>query len=100
MIKVTGSGSLFINAFGALDRHILGPDERLIVDNFHLVAFTDTCQYKVTKFGGLKETVLGGEGLVVEITRPGEIFIQTKNVHEFVQWLWTLIEPMVRSRAR
>ena len=44
MIKVSGSGSLFVNSFGALDRHVLGSGERLIVDNFHLVAFSDTCQ--------------------------------------------------------
>jgi uncharacterized protein (TIGR00266 family) len=100
MIKVSGSGSLFVNSFGALDHHILASGERLIVDNFHLVAFSDTCQYRVTKFGGLKETILGGEGLVTEITGPGEVFIQTKNLREFVQWLWTLLGPMVRSRAR
>ena len=100
MIKVSGSGSLFVNSFGALDRHVLASGERLIVDNFHLVAFSDACQYRVTKFGGLKETILGGEGLVTEVMGPGEVFIQTKNLREFVQWLWTLLEPMVRSRAR
>jgi len=56
--------------------------------------------YKVTKFGGLKETLVGGEGLVTRITGPGDVFIQTKNLREFVEWLWTLIEPRVRARAR
>jgi len=100
MIKATGNGILFINTFGAIDKHTLRSGQTMIVDNFHLVAFSDTCSYKVTKFGGLKETILGGEGLVTQITGPGEIYIQTKNVSEFVGWLWTLIEPRVRSRAR
>jgi len=100
MIKVTGNGALFINTFGAIDKHTLESGQTLIVDNFHLVAFSDTCNYKVTKFGGLKETLLGGEGLVTRITGPGDIYIQTKNLREFVEWLWTLIEPRVRSRAR
>ena len=100
MIKVTGNGMLFINTFGAVDKHTLKPGQTLIVDNFHLVAFSDTCNYKVTKFGGLKETLLGGEGLVTQITGPGDIYIQTKNLKEFVDWLWTLLEPRVRSRAR
>ncbi len=100
MIKATGNGNLFINTFGAIDRHTLQAGETMIVDNFHLVAFSDTCNYKVIKFGGLKETILGGEGLVTQITGPGDIYIQTKNVNEFVEWLWTLIEPRVRSRAR
>lgn len=100
MIKVTGKGSLFINTFGAIDKHNLQSGQKLVVDNFHLVAFSDTCQYRVTKFGGLKETILGGEGLVTEIVGPGEIYLQTKNLREFVEWLWTLIEPRVRGRAR
>ena len=100
MIKVKGEGPLFINTFGAIDKHTLKPGQTLIVDNFHLVAFSDTCSYKVTKFGGLKETLLGGEGLITRITGPGEVYIQTKNLREFVEWLWTLIEPRVKSRAR
>jgi uncharacterized protein (TIGR00266 family) len=100
MLKANGIGKLFINTFGAIDKHTLGASQTLIVDNFHLVGFSDTCSYKVTKFGGLKETILGGEGLVTQITGPGEIYIQTKNIKEFVEWLWTLLEPMVKSRAR
>ena len=100
MIKVSGQGQLFINTFGAIDKHTLKPGETIIVDNFHLVGFSDACRYKVTKFGGLKETILGGEGLVTEITGPGDVYIQTKNLREFVDWLWTLLESRVRSRAR
>jgi uncharacterized protein (TIGR00266 family) len=100
MIKVSGDGTLFINTFGAIDKHTLKPEATLIVDNFHLVAFSDTCQYKVRKFGGLKETLLGGEGLVTEIRGPGEVYIQTKNLREFVDWLWTMLEPRVKARAR
>jgi uncharacterized protein (TIGR00266 family) len=100
MIKVTGEGTLFINTFGAVDKHTLQQGQTMIVDNFHLVGFSSTCSYKVTKFGGLKETILGGEGLVTQITGPGDIYIQTKNIKEFVEWLWTLLEPRMRGRAR
>jgi uncharacterized protein (TIGR00266 family) len=100
MIKVSGEGKLFINTFGAIDKHTLDAGKSLIVDNFHLVAFSDTCNYDVRKFGGLKSTILGGEGLVTEIRGPGDVYIQTKNLREFVEWLWTLLEPRVRSRAR
>jgi uncharacterized protein (TIGR00266 family) len=100
MLRVTGNGTLFINTFGAIDKHTLAPNQTLIVDNFHLVAFSDSCSYKVTKFGGFKETLLGGEGLVTQITGPGDVYIQTKNLQEFVEWLWTLLQPKVRSNAR
>ena len=100
MMKAHGIGTIFINTFGAIDRHTLVAEESLIVDNFHLVAFSDTCSYKVEKFGGLKETVLGGEGLITRITGPGDVLLQTKNPREFADWLWTLLEPRVQSRAR
>jgi len=101
MLKATGNGQLFINTFGAIDIHTLQLGQTLIVDNFHLVGFSESCSYKVTRFGGLKETLLGGEGLVTEITGPGDVHIQTKNLKEFAEWLWTLLEPrMRRSRAR
>jgi uncharacterized protein (TIGR00266 family) len=100
MIKAKGEGNLFINTFGAIDKHTLEQGKTLIVDNFHLVAFSDTCDYKVRKFGGLKSTILGGEGLVTEIKGPGDVYIQTKNLREFVDWLWTLLGPRVKSRAR
>lgn len=101
MLKASGSGQMFINTFGAIDTHALQSGQTLVVDNFHLVGFSDSCSYKVTKIGGLKETLLSGEGLVTQITGPGEVHLQTKNLQEFTEWLWTLLEPKVRnSRAR
>ena len=100
MIRVTGAGKLFINTFGAIEQKTLGPGEELVVDNFHLVGFSESCKYEVTKFANLKSTLLGGEGLVVHIHGPGDIYLQTKNPGEFAEWLWSLIEPRARARAR
>jgi uncharacterized protein (AIM24 family) len=98
MIKTEGEGDIFINTFGAIDKHELRTGERLIVDNYHLAALSDSCQYEVRMFGGLKSTILGGEGLITEVTGPGDVYVQTKNVKEFVDWLWRYIAPKVRRR--
>jgi uncharacterized protein (TIGR00266 family) len=100
MIKTSGQGDLFINTFGAIDKHTLQPGQELIVDNFHLVAFSDSCDYRVEKIGGWKETILSGEGLVTRIRGPGEVYIQTKNIREFAEWMWSLIEPRVQAGSR
>lgn len=100
MIKTSGVGSLFINTFGAIDRHYLAQGEELVVDNFHLVAFNDTCKYRIERIGGLKSTVLSGEGFATRITGPGEVLLQTKNPREFADWIWTLIQPRVQAGAK
>jgi uncharacterized protein (TIGR00266 family) len=99
MIRTTGNGDLFVNSFGALDKHVLAPGEQMVVDNYHLVAFSNSCEYEVRKFGNWKETILSGEGLVTYIEGPGEIYIQTKNLREFVDWIWQLIGPRVSART-
>ena len=61
------------------------------------VSIFGSWRYEVQKFGGWKETLLSGEGLVTQITGPGEVLIQTKNIQELVKWLWVLLEPRVRA---
>ncbi len=100
MLKTLGEGDVFINTFGAIDKHELAAGETLVVDNFHLAALSTTCKYDVHMFNGLKSTILGGEGLVTDVTGPGEVYIQTKNPHEFADWLWRYIAPKVHSQTR
>lgn len=87
MLKVSGHGGLFLNAYeGIVEKH-LGDGERMIVDNYHLVALTDDIRYKVIKVAGIKTTILGGEGLATELIGPGTVYFQTKNLREFVDFL-------------
>jgi Mitochondrial biogenesis AIM24 len=68
-------------------RHADYHNEKMILDNHHLVALSENSNYRVMKFGGLKTTILGGEGLVTEITGPGSVYFQTKNIPEFVDYI-------------
>jgi uncharacterized protein (TIGR00266 family) len=87
MLKVTGNGEMFVNAYGAIIHKQLQNGERMVLDNYHLVALSENASYKVTKLQGLKTTVLGGEGLVTEITGPGSVYFQTKNLKELIDLL-------------
>ncbi|MFY3741420.1 MAG: uncharacterized protein (TIGR00266 family) [Candidatus Nitrosomirales archaeon] len=87
MLKVTGSGDMFVNAYGGIINKQLGNGEKMVLDNYHLVALSENASYKVTKLQGMKTTVLGGEGLVTEITGPGSIYFQTKNLKELIDLL-------------
>ena len=87
MLKATGQGELFLNAYGGILEEEMGPGEKLVLDNYHLVALSESADYKVIKVGGMKTTVLGGEGLATEITGPATVFFQTKNIREFIDIL-------------
>ncbi len=85
MLKTVGTGDMFVNAWGGIIQKQLKDGEKMILDNYQLVAMTSTATYNVTKHGGFKTTLFGGETLVIEITGPGTVYIQTKNIMEFVR---------------
>ena len=64
MLKATGSGSIFVNAYGGIIKKELKESELMTLDNYHLVALSENSDYTVTKFGGIKSTIFSGEGLV------------------------------------
>jgi uncharacterized protein (TIGR00266 family) len=87
MLKATGQGDLFLNAYGGIIHKQLAAGEKITIDNYHLVALGDHAAYRVTKIGGMKTTILGGEGLATEVTGPGSLYFQTKNIREFIDLL-------------
>jgi len=87
MLKATGNGTVFCNAYGGIIKKQILPGETFILDNYHLVALSIDSNYEVTKFGGLKNTILGGEGLVTKISGPATVYLQTKNLKELIDLL-------------
>jgi len=87
MLKATGQGEIFLNAYGGIIERRIEKDERLLLDNYHLVSLSESAIYKVIKVGGMKTTILGGEGLATEIIGPATVYFQTKNIREFIDLL-------------
>jgi uncharacterized protein (TIGR00266 family) len=87
MLKVHGSGTLIVSSYGAIDEIELGPGETFTVDTGHLVTFTEDIGFRVRKVGGWKSTIFGGEGLVVDLTGPGTLTLQSRSEDAFLSWL-------------
>lgn len=87
LLKISGSGNLWVSSYGAIHEVDLAAGQKYIVDTGHMGAFEEGVGYSVRKAGGWKSTLLGGEGLVVELTGPGKVFLQTRSVQSFVSWL-------------
>jgi uncharacterized protein (TIGR00266 family) len=87
MLKASGKGDVFVNSYGSIIEKTLEHGEKILLDNYHLVALTANSEYDVVKVGGLKTTILGGEGLATDITGPAKIYFQTKNLKELIDLL-------------
>jgi len=87
MLKTMGEGDMFVNGWGGILSTKLEPGEKMILDNYQLIALSSTAKYRVSKHGSFKTTLFGGEALVIEITGPGTVYFQTKNLMEFVRAL-------------
>jgi uncharacterized protein (AIM24 family) len=89
MQKLSGNGVAFVELRGAVIEYALEAGQTLVVSTGHLAFMEDTVTMNVKKVeGGLKNVVLGGEGLTqTTLTGPGHV------------WL-TTIKPQIHSIAK
>ncbi|MEM1928301.1 MAG: TIGR00266 family protein [Acidilobaceae archaeon] len=82
-LKAEGRGVVFLNAYGAVDEIRLQAGEKITIDNGHFVALDDTTRWNVRVLGGLKTLFLGGEGVVIDVTGPGRVWVQSRSLPPF-----------------
>jgi uncharacterized protein (TIGR00266 family) len=87
LLKCTGTGDLVLSSYGAVKTIDLAQGQTHIMDTGHMVAFSEGTSYEVQKVGGWKSTLLSGEGLVVKLTGPGRVWMQTRSPGSFIAWL-------------
>ena len=76
--RLSGSGTAFVEIDGALVEYELGPGERLVLDTGNVAGFTPGVEMDIQQVPGLKNKLLGGEGLFHTIlTGPGRVWLQT-----------------------
>lgn len=85
LIKCSGTGDLWFNTYGALIE--LPVDGDYVVDTGHIVAFTEGLEYKVESVGGYKSLFLSGEGLVCRFRGQGKVWVQTRKLQPFLNWV-------------
>ncbi len=84
-LKVSGTGTVFYGAYGALlEKDLIG---EAIVDTSHLVAYEPGIKLKLQLAGGLFSSFLGGEGLVTRLEGKGKYVIQTRSISGLTGWI-------------
>ncbi|MGI9603961.1 MAG: TIGR00266 family protein [Acidimicrobiales bacterium] len=87
MLKCSGTGDLVVSSYGAVQGIDLAAGQSYTVDTGHMVGWDEGVTYEVKKVGNWKSTMLGGEGLVVHLTGPGRVYLQTRSPENFIDWL-------------
>jgi uncharacterized protein (TIGR00266 family) len=87
MLEAAGTGKVLLSSYGAIFDKTLAAGEKYTVDSSHLVAFDASVQVEPRTVGGIKSTMLSGEGLVVDLTGPGRLWIQTRSPKAFINWI-------------
>ena len=87
MLKLSGDGTLIVSSYGAIHPMELEAGQKVVVDTGHLVAFDEKIDFQVKKVAGWKSTLFSGEGLVIELTGPGKVYMQTRSQDSFLSWL-------------
>lgn len=78
MQKLTGNGIAFAEVDGELVEYTLAPGEQMVVDTGYVMGFELSVSIDIQQVKGLKNMVLGGEGLFnTVLTGPGKIWLQT-----------------------
>ncbi len=89
MQKYSGNGYAWLEVDGSVEERELAPGERLIVDTGYVACMEATCSMEIQQVKGLKNIVLGGEGLFnTVVTGPGKVWLQTMPINSLAMNLY------------
>ena len=78
MQRLSGNGIAFVEIDGELIEYELQTGQQIVVDTGNVAGFTPGVQMDIKQVPGMKNMLLGGEGLFnTVLTGPGKIWLQT-----------------------
>ena len=88
MQRLSGQGIAFVEFDGYVVEYDLQPGQQLVVDTGYIAAMDATCQMDIQMVKGVKNMLLGGEGMFdTVVTGPGKILLQTMPMSNFAKAL-------------
>ena len=85
VLAMEGDGTAFLSAYGAVVEREIAADDPVIVDEDHLIAWTDGLDLSRERDGSIKSALLGGEGYVTKFSGSGTVWLQTRDPLVFVR---------------
>ncbi|MDR2357231.1 MAG: TIGR00266 family protein [Oscillospiraceae bacterium] len=96
MQRLSGNGLAFLEIDGFAVEYTLQPGQSMIVDTGNLALADATCSIDIQQVPGIKNKLLGGEGLFnTRITGPGRVVLQTMPMSGFA----AALSPFFSSKS-
>lgn len=84
-LEISGTGDIFFSAYGGiLEKQINGS---FTLDTGHLVGFDPGLDYQIASAGGWKSTLFSGEGLVMNFSGQGKLYLQSRSISSLVDFI-------------
>ncbi len=100
MQKISGEGTVFIEIDGANREFELEEGQQLILSTGYLVSMSETCSMDVQTVKGLKNIILGGEGIFnTVVTGPGKVIVQTMPLPKLANSIYPFLPQKVSTTA-
>ena len=94
VVRLSGSGQVFLSSFGGIEAITLADGESCVVDFGRLVAWPASMKYNVTiPAKGIISGIVTGEILGCEFTGPGTIYVQTISNNHFAVAAANMLAP-------
>ena len=84
ILRVSGSGLLFFNAYGDIQE--IEVDGSYVVDNGHAVAWEPSLDYRLTRAGRIR-SFLFSDQIIMEFSGRGRLWVQSRNPRSFANWI-------------
>ena len=85
--KTQENGVVFLSSYGGHQKIKVKAGDDFVLDNGLFLCSHTSTKYDITTVGGLKSTLLSGEGLVMRFTGPCELYTQGRSVHNLIQFI-------------
>jgi uncharacterized protein (TIGR00266 family) len=83
LLRLVGEGPVLLGGcFGSIMVLDLF-DQEVLVDNGHLLGWTEGLSYSLRKTGSLFTAFASGEGLLCQFGGTGNVFVSTRDINEF-----------------
>ena len=88
MQRLSGNGTAFVEIDGHAEEYDLSAGQEMVISTGYLAAMEETCTMDIVTVKGVKNMLIGGEGIFNTVVKgPGKVILQTMPISKVAELL-------------